>query len=397
MKAVDDEGATAASYSLRDLVRYFLVLGTVGFGGPVALVGYMHRDLVERRSWISEEDYNEGLALAQLAPGPLAAQLGIYLGYVHYGVVGATLAGLAFVLPSFLMVLAISWAYVRFGGLSWMQSVFYGVGAAVIGIIALSAYRLTTRTLKRERLLWSIYLAALLATVITESENVLLFLGAGVLAWLVKAPPRPRASSRISSFAAPAMSTVAASLVNWTADWGLLGRMALFFGKAGAFVFGSGLAIVPFLYAGCVHEMKWLDNRQFLDAVAVAMITPGPVVITTAFIGYMVAGWAGAGVAALATFLPCYLFTILPAPHFKRWGREPAVLAFVQGVTAAATGAIAGAVIILARRSLVDGPTLLLAGATLVVLWQWKKIPEPVVVLVAAALGLVIRTLTSTH
>jgi chromate transporter len=193
------------------------------------------------------------------------------------------------------------------------------------------------------------------------------------------------------------MSTVAASLVNWTADWGLLGRMALFFGKAGAFVFGSGLAIVPFLYAGCVHEMKWLDNRQFLDAVAVAMITPGPVVITTAFIGYMVAGWAGAGVAALATFLPCYLFTILPAPHFKRWGKEPAVLAFVQGVTAAATGAIAGAVIILARRSLVDGPTLLLAGATLVVLWQWKKIPEPVVVLVAAALGLVIRTLTSTH
>ena len=357
----------------------------------MALVGYMHRDLVERRSWISEEDYNEGLALAQLAPGPLAAQLGIYLGYVHYGVIGATLAGMAFVLPSFLMVLALSSAYVRFGGIPWMQSVFYGVGAAVIGIIALSAYRLTTRTLKRDGLLWLIYLTAMVATVLTESENVLLFLGAGVLAWLVKARPRPRAASGLGSVAAPTLWTLAGPVGGGGQDWGLLGQMALFFGKAGAFVFGSGLAIVPFLYAGCVHEMKWLDNRQFLDAVAVAMITPGPVVITTAFIGYLVAGWAGAVVAALATFLPCYLFTIIPAPHFKRWGKAPAVLAFVQGVTAAATGAIAGAVVILARRSLVDWPAILLASITLGVLWHWKKVPEPVVVLAAAALGLAIH------
>jgi chromate transporter len=389
-----------AAYTLSQLVVYFLRLGTVGFGGPVALVGYMHRDLVAERQWITEEDYNEGLALAQLAPGPLAAQLGIYLGFVHYGIPGATLAGVAFVLPSFLMVLAISWAYVAFGGIPWMQAVFYGVGAAVIGIIAMSAYKLTARTLKRNYLLWGIYAAALITTVLTESENVLLFLGAGLLAWLVSAPPGKRIGSASRCVAVPVLASPAAA---FSLDWGLLGQMFLFFGKAGAFVFGSGLAIVPFLYAGCVHELKWLDNRQFLDAVAVAMITPGPVVITTGFIGYLVAatradgsvaaGLAGATVAALATFLPCYLFTIIPAPHFKRWGKVPAVLAFVGGVTAAATGAIAGAVIVLARRSLVDLPTVFLALATIAVLWRWKKAQEPIIVLVAAAAGLLIRNL----
>lgn len=397
-----DNTAKPTVYTLPQLVLYFLRLGTVGFGGPVALVGYMHRDLVAERQWITEDDYNEGLALAQLAPGPLAAQLGIYLGFVHYGIPGATLAGLAFVLPSFLMVIAISWAYVAFGGITWMQAVFYGVGAAVIGIIARSAYMLTGRTVKRDYLLWGIYTTALVTTVTTESENVLLFLGAGVLAWLVRGRPKSVPTTPVVSVAAPLLAAIAVPGA-YSLNWGLLGQMFLFFGKAGAFIFGSGLAIVPFLYAGCVHELKWLDNRQFLDAVAVAMITPGPVVITTGFIGYLVAatradgsvfaGLAGASVAALATFLPCYFFTIIPAPHFKKWGKAPGVLSFVNGVTAAATGAIAGAVIVLARRSLVDVPTVFIALATLTVLWRWKKAQEPAIVLLAAAIGLLIHAL----
>jgi chromate transporter len=376
-------------YSIGDLLRYFLGLGTLGFGGPVALVGYMHRDLVEARKGITEEEYREGLALAQLAPGPLAAQLGIYLGYVHYGIPGATLAGIAFVLPSLVMVLVISWAYVTYHGLSWMQAVFAGVGPAVIGIIAISAYKLTTRTLRRDYLLWAIYAAALLGTVVTESENVLLFLGAGVLAWIVKSPPRRTPT--------PACLVPAALWLGALVEKpDLLWRMALFFGKAGAFVFGSGLAIVPFLYAGCVHEMRWLNERQFMDAVAVAMITPGPVVITTAFIGYLVAGLPGAGVAALATFFPCYLFTILPAPHFRRWGKAPAVLAFIGGVTAAATGAITGAVIVLGRHSLapqgaVSWPAVAIAVVTLAALARFKKLSEPVVVMVASMVGLLLR------
>src|SRR5438309_10814147 len=331
-------------YSLARLARYFLKLGSIGFGGPVALVGYMYRDLVEKRHWISDDDYKEGLTLAQLMPGPLAAQLAMYLGYVHFRIVGATVAGIAFVLPSFLMVVAIGWAYVRYGGLPWMQAAFYGVGAAVIGIIAISAYKLMTKNIGKDRLLWAIYLVTAGFTVWTQSESVWLFLGAGVLVWLVRAPPKrllgKNAASALIAFGPHGAPTcvVATSL-----DWPLLAQIVVFFAKAGAFVFGSGLAFVPFLYGGVMHENQWLTERQFVDAVAVAMITPGPVVITVGFIGYLIAGLPGAAVAAMGTFLPCYLFTILPAPYFKKHGSRPAIIAFVDGVTAAAVGAIAGA------------------------------------------------------
>ncbi len=375
------------AYSLWQLALYFLKLGASGFGGPVALVGYMRRDLVEQRSWITDADYRDGLALAQLAPGPLAAQLAIYLGYVHYHVLGATIAGLAFVLPSFVMVVALGWAYVTYGGLPWMQAVFYGVSASVIGIITWSAYKLTARSLGKDRLLWAIYLIAAAVTIITESEDVLLFLLAGVIVWLVKAPPTLRSLKMIVWLpmlpVASTLQVVAASNTLWD--------MALFFTKAGAFVFGSGLAIVPFLYGGVVNGYGWLSDSQFVDAVAVAMITPGPVVITVGFIGYLVAGFPGASVAALATFLPCYLFTVIPAPYFKKYGKRPDIAAFVEGVTVAAIGAISGAVVILGRRTLTDVPTVLIALATLLLLWRVKRLPEPLIVLGAAIIGLLIR------
>jgi chromate transporter len=367
-------------------------LGAVGFGGPVALVGYMRRDLVEERNWFAEETFNEGLALSQMSPGPLAGQLAIYLGFVHYGVCGATLVGLTFILPSFLMVVAIGWAYAAFGGLAWIRSVFYGVGAAVIGIIAVSAYHLATRTLKRDLLLWGIFLTLMVATVLTARESVVLILAGGLLAWLAKAPPRFGRLRGCPCLMVPT-GAGAAALATWPIDWTALGQLAWFFTKAGAFVFGSGLAIVPFLYGGVVREMKWLNDRQFLDAVAVAMITPGPVVITAGFIGYLVARLPGAVVAASATFLPPYLIVILAAPRFKKWSQNPPVQAAIGGVTAAATGAIAGAVVVLARRSLVDWPTITLALVTLALLSRWK-IPEPVIVLAAAALGLILRAIT---
>lgn len=379
-------------YSLKDLVLYFLRLGTIGFGGPIALVGYMHRNLVEERQWISEADYKEGLALSQLAPGPLAAQLGIYLGYVDYGVLGATLAGLAFVIPSFVMVVILGFIYKTYGGIGWMQSVFYGVGASVIGIITYSAYKLTTKTVEKSKLLWMIYSVAGLVTVVTETESIWLFLLAGVIAWFIQAPPsflRRKTSLQ---------SLLPITLTHFL--WGdppatkeTFVRIAFFFTKAGAMVFGSGLAIVPFLYSGVVNEYAWLNVNQFLDAVAVAMVTPGPVVITVGFIGYLVAGFGGASVAALATFLPCYLFTVILAPYFKKYGKRPGLAAFVSGVTAAATGAIAGAVIVLARRSISDIPTAIFAVASLIVLTKVKKASEPLIIVVAAVLGLIVYPL----
>jgi chromate transporter len=372
-----------APCTLTELLVYFLRLGTTGFGGPIALVGYMQRDLVERRRWISRQDYVEGLALAQLAPGPLAAQLAIYLGWVRGGVTGATLVGVAFVLPSFVMVLAISALYLRYGGLAWMQGAFYGIGAAVIAIIARSAYKLVRMTLARDRLLWLLFAVSALVTAATESELVWVFLLCGVAALTVKMTGLPR--TRATLGLAPLWLVTG---LHGVAAPGLLLRVFIYFAEAGAFVFGSGLAIVPFLYGGVVGDFHWLTERQFLDAVAVAMITPGPVVITVAFIGYLVAGAVGAALAALGVFLPCYLFVVIPAAYFRRSVNDPRVKAFVDGVTAAATGAIAGAAFVLGRRSLVDVPTIAISLATLLILTYMKKVPEPLVILAAGLIGL---------
>src|ERR1700730_16952294 len=310
--------------SLTRFVGYFLRLGTIGFGGPIALAGHMQQDLVEDRRWISKQDYVEGLALAQLAPGPLAAQLAIYLGYVRNGIMGATAVAVAFVLPSFLMVLALSAAYVRYGGLRWMQAIFYGIGAAVIAIITRSAYKLTKLTLGKDKLLWGIFVVLAVSTAWTSREVVWLFLVAGIVALLVKARPTRAHAEAIS----PAVWLFGPPIVAGAS--GLLG-IFLYFAKAGVFVFGSGLAVVPFLYGGVVQEHHWLTDRQFVDAVAVAMITPGPVVITVAFIGYLVAGISGATVAALGIFFPVYLVVVLLAPSYKRRGLTSPLNALSRG------------------------------------------------------------------
>jgi chromate transporter len=366
---------------LTQFVGYFLWLGTIGFGGPIALAGHMQQDLVDNRGWIRKEDYVEGLALAQLAPGPLAAQLAIYLGYIRAGLLGATAVGFAFVLPSFLMVLGLSAAYVRYGGLPWMQGMFYGIGAAVIGIIARSAFKLSKLTLGKDKLLWGIFLVLAISTAWTSQEIIWLFLLGGVANLLARNyPRRSPANSAASLLLAPGtFATFGAH--------GILLQIFIYFAKAGLFVFGSGLAVVPFLYGGVVQGHHWLTDHQFVDAVAVAMITPGPVVITVAFIGYLVAGIAGATAAALGIFLPVYLVVVLLAPSYKRWAKNPQLNAFVRGVTAAATGAIAGAVIVLARRSVYDLPTILICAVSLAILFRWK-VPEPVLIACAAVAGL---------
>ncbi len=369
--------------SLPRLVVYFLNLGTLGFGGPIALAARMQKDLVEERGWISQEDYLEGLAFSQLSPGPLAAQLAMYIGWVRYGALGATFAGTFFILPSFGMVLVIAALYLHYGSIAAIQSIFYGVGAAVVAILARSAYKLIRATLKTDYLLWVLFAVSALATALTKSEIIWLFVLCGVLALIVKT--RPRA----------ALPAVLPAGLQWLMT-GIHGPASLatgfglftFFLKAGAFVFGSGLAIVPFLYGGLVVQSHWLTERQFLDAVAVAMITPGPVVITAGFIGYLVAGPIGAGLAALAVFAPPYLIVLIAAPLYRRFTKNPYVNAFVKGVTAAAVGAITGAVFILGSRSLVDLYSIVIAGVSLGVLSLSRRVPEPVVILLAGLAGL---------
>ena len=374
--------------TLRGLLVYFLHLGTFGFGGPIALAGYMQRDLVETRRWVSRADYLEGLAFSQLSPGPLAAQLAMYIGWLRAGPTGATLVGIAFVLPSFLMAVLVAALYVHFGSLPWIQGMFYGIGAAVIAIIVRSAIKLVRTTLRRDVLLWMIFAALAITTAWTQSEIVWLFILCGLVAMFIKAPP---SSQQGRSLLLLVGTNPLFTGIHGTAGAATLAGLFLFFLKAGAFVFGSGLAIVPFLYGGVVAKFHWLTEHQFVDAVAVAMITPGPVVITAAFIGYLVAGVMGAVLAAFAVFAPPYLIILFGAPYYRRFAQNRQVKAFVQGVTAAAVGAIAGAGYILARRSLVDVPTVIIGIATLTVLMLTKKIPEPVMILVAGVAGVLLH------
>ena len=394
-------GLTGRLTSLRALTGYFLKLGTIGFGGPVALVGFMHRDLVEQRRWITEDTYKLSLALAQIMPGPLAAQTAIAIGYFEGGVLGATLVGLAFVLPSFLMVIAISLAYVAYGGLWWMQALFYAIGATVIAIIAIAAYKLARSTNKHDPLLWTIFAILTVVTVWAQAELAEFFILAGLVVLLFHAWPGWK-GGLLMGLGAAALAAAIWLLEAWLRQAGstggsqdLLAQILLFFTKAGAFVFGSGLAIIPFLQQGVVQQFGWLNEHQFLDAVAVAMITPGPVVITVAFIGFIVAGLAGAIMASIGIFLPVYLFTIIPAPWFKRHRDNPQLKAFVDGATASATGAITGAVIVLAARAITDLPTAIIALASFGILWRFK-ISEPIIVTVSGLVGLILWPLLRT-
>jgi chromate transporter len=369
---------------LRPLLGYFLGLGTWGFGGPIATVGYMQRDLVERRGWLDRQDFLNGVALGQTMPGPLAAQVAMWVGYLQRGSLGALAVAVPFIAPSFLLVLAVAVVYVRYQGLAVVQSLFYGIAPAVMAIIAIAAVKLARLTNQRDPRLWGISVVLGTVTALTGAEIAWLFLAAGLLMVALEAPPRWRHPP------AAALLAIQAGQPGWMAAAAPAGTqlaLGLFFLKAGAFIFGSGLAIVPFLREGVVHQHHWLTERQFLDAVAMGLITPGPVVITATFIGYLVGGLAGAIVATVAIFTPIWLGVVVPGRWFLRHQHHPQVQAFVKGATAAAAGAIAGATVVLTRQAVIDLPTALISLASLGLLWRFK-VNEPLIVLGAAIAGL---------
>ncbi len=383
-KRATGEDSLDQKATLWNLSKYFLRLSSLGFGGPIALTNYMHNDLIVERKWFTEEEFKEGLALCQLAPGPLAAQLAIYFGWAHSGVWGATVIGLAFIIPAFLIVLAISYAYVSFQDASWVQDLFYGIGGSVIAIIIFSAYKLIKRTIKNDYFLMSIALVNGLITAVLEEEILWMFLGSGVIAALFKSNYRGSFKSVfIPYFFTSPMNGEMMSLSETT-------KFFAFFAKSGAFVFGSGLAIVPFLYSGVVNEFRWLTEQQFLDAVAIAMFSPGPVVITVAFIGFMKGGVVGSFLASIGTFLPCYLFTVIPAPFFRRLNQHKWIHEFVNGVTSAAIGAIGGAAYVLGKRAIVDTTSVVIAVIVLIGLFRFQKIQTPIWIILSGIVGLIL-------
>lgn len=373
--------------SLDRFLRYFLGLGIWGFGGPIATVGYMQRDLVEKRQWIEKQDFLDGIALGQTMPGPLAAQVAMWVGFLRAGPLGAVAIAVAFILPSFLAVLILAFFYVHYQGLSWMQAVFYGIAPAVMAIIAIAAVKLARLTNGTDKRLWALSVAIMLVTAITGAEVALLFILAGVVMVVVEAPPAFLRRRSVAPVVFPLDLPFAAL---GAAPPGTQGALFLFFLKAGAFIFGSGLAIVPFLREGVVNQHHWLTSAQFLDAVAVGLITPGPVVITATFIGYLVGGLVGALVATVAIFLPIYLGVVVPGPWFIRHRSNPQIQAFVKGATAAAAGAIAGATIVLTRQAVVDAKTGIIVVVSLALLWRFK-VKEPLLVVGAGIAGLVLH------
>jgi chromate transporter len=386
-----EEASQEKEPSFRALLRYFLGLGTWGFGGPIATVGYMQRDLVERRRWLAQHDFLNGVALGQTMPGPLAAQVVMWVGFLQRGPLGALATSGLFVLPSLLLVLGVAAIYVPNQGLSVVQSLFYGIAPAVMAVIAVAAVKLARLTDKRDPKLWAISVIIGVVTAATGAEVAVLFIGAGILMVLLEAPPKFRRKPDSSGpsgallFAASGFKVLTGTAVASTVF-----ALGLFFLKAGAFIFGSGLAIVPFLREGVVSQHHWLTEQQFLDAVAIGLITPGPVVIMAAFIGYLVAGLVGALVATLAIFTPIYLGVIVPGPWFVRHQSNPQVRAFVRGATAAAAGAIAGATVVLSKGAIIDWKTAIIAVAALGFVLRFKS-REPVLVLAAAVAGILLR------
>jgi len=384
---------SGSSPGLRAYLRYFLGLGTWGFGGPIATVGYMQRDLVERRGWMDEEDFLNGVALGQTMPGPLAAQVVMWVGFLRRGWLGALATAAVFIAPSFVGVLSVAIVYVRYSGLPAVQSLFYGIAPAVMAIIAVAAGKLGRMTNRKDARLWAISLVVGLVTAINGAEVAVLFIAAGLLMIVLDAPPRrlARLSRRgASALLLPVLARPARALGTAAAGAGTLVALGLFFLKAGAFIFGSGLAIVPFLREGVVVQHHWLTDRQFLDAVAIGLITPGPVVITATFIGYLVAGFPGALVATAAIFAPIYAGVVLPGSWFVRHKDNPQIKAFVRGATAAAAGAIAGAVYVLTRQTVTDWATAGIALAALAVVLRFKN-KEPFIVALGAVAGLLLH------
>jgi chromate transporter len=390
-----DAEADAESPGLRALLRYFLWLGTFGFGGPIATVGYMQRDLVERRGWLPRAQFLNGVALGQTMPGPLAAQVVMWVGFLERGAPGALATAAAFILPSFVLVLGVAVAYAAFRGASVVQSLFYGIAPAVMPVIAVAAVKLAQLTNGRDVRLWIIAVAIGVVTAVTGAEVALLFIGAGLLMVVIEAPPRFLRVGPRGGTPPPALLWLASPFIQGaaaipSASGAVLLTMGLFFLKAGAFIFGSGLAIVPFLREGVVEQHRWLTERQFLDAVAMGLITPGPVVITATFIGYLVGGFAGAGVATLAIFTPIYAGVVIPGPWFVRHRENPQLKAFVRGATAAAAGAIAGATVVLAKGAIVDWKTGVIAGLALLFVLRFRN-KEPILVLLAGIAGILLR------
>lgn len=356
-----------ADFSPANLASYFLRLGATGFGGPVALANYMRRDLVDDRKWYEPAEYEDGLALAAACPGPLAYQLAVYLGFIRFGVIGALMVAIAFALPPFVLVVAAAAAYHRFAATWQLRSLFYGIAPAVVALVFKASWNLGGKTLRRDARAWALAIVACTLVVVLERELAIMFVAAGIIGIALYARP-PQATT---------LSIVPVSV------------LFLFFFKTGMLIFGSGLVIVPFLKTQIVDQYHWLDDRQFLDSVAIGLISPGPVVITATFVGFLLRGFAGAVAATVGIFLPPVLFVIIATPLLLRYRTSTVLQGFIRGISSAVAGVLIGTTWLIARTAVIDWTTAAIATVALIIVSTLKRVPDPAVVALAAIVGLI--------
>lgn len=401
------ESASTEPITIRlgELARIFLKLGTIGFGGPQAHIAMANDEAVVRRQWLTPEQFAEGLAICEMLPGPASTQMGIYIGYLRGGQLGALVSGFCFIVPAFVIVVALSWGYFRFQGLPQINDIFLGVSPVVIAIILAFCWKLAKKTLK-DGLRVGLAIAVFTLTVTTSINVLLQFIGAGLIGlWRF----RPRGTDPfIQGWWVPPMPLLFANLpadtLTLSSVWGLerIGEFLLplttFFLKVGSFIFGGGLVIIPLLEFEVVEQLHWLTQTEFINGIAIGQLSPGPVVLTAAFVGFKVAGVLGALVSTVAIFAPSFAFIMLAAPLLQRVRQNPWIRAFLQGVTPAVLGAIAAATIPILQTSLAQ-PNLVYTAASgligiiaLLALIRYKR-PTWQLVSLGASLGLIVGLL----
>ena len=392
---------------LRELVQLFTRLGVLGFGGPQAHIAMQNDEAVVRRQWLTQEQFSDGLAVCEMLPGPASTQMGIYLGYIRAGQLGALVAGIAFIAPAFLIVVALSWVYFRFQALPQLGAIFFGVSPVMIAVILGFCWKLGKKSIHD----WIGVAIAIAVGLAVSFGNLgpwtaFVFVLAGIVGlW----PYRPKRSGTpqplwipLGLMAGMPVATTSAEVLTLSSVWGLeriteyFWPLLGFFLKVGTFIFGGGLVIIPLLEFEVVEQLQWLTRSEFLNGVAIGQLSPGPVVLTAAFVGFKVAGILGAIIASIGIFTPSFLFIMAGAPLLLRLRRNPWVKSFLAGVRPGVLGAIAAAAIPLAQTAIVDQPAWwlsVIAGAiaiaALVALIRWK-VPTWQLVLLGGVIGLLV-------
>lgn len=358
---------------MKELIFLFLKLGIIGFGGPQAHIAAIGDEAVTRRNWLDREQFTEGIAICEMLPGPASTQMAIYVGYLRHGQWGALIAGICFILPAFVIVLALSWAYFSWQGLPQTEALFLGISPVVTAIILGFCWKLGQKTIQH-KLGIAIALLTLILMLFSQINVLILFLLAGLVQLISDRIIQGKSHLFFPFIPLTLSNSVVNNSLTLANFWDteriqqFFFPLVSFFFKVGSFIFGGGLVIIPLLEFEVVEKLNWLTKTEFLDGVAIGQVSPGPVVLTAAFVGYKVAGVLGAITATVSIFTPSFLFIMLAAPFLQKIRQNSQVKSFLKGVTPAVLGAIAAAAIPLAQTALIQETMVQSLGATLIFL-----------------------------